>query len=216
MSLGPIAKRRYGDRHHAQSVEEIGPEPAGLDLGLEIPVGGADDPCVDLEGVFVTDPFEGAVLKNSEELHLHLWTQLTDLVEEDRAAVCELESALLVSHCAGKGSLDVSEKFAFEQTVGQGAAVDRHEKSVGPPAGFVKGVRDELFSGAALALNQNRHIEWADLPNRFEEFLHLRIRPDHPEGRRVFDGSVEPTEPGNILDDHDRVSTVPDRQTVPR
>ena len=50
-----------------------------------------------------------------------------DLVEEDRAAVRDLEQALLVGVRAGEGAALVAEELALEQRVGQRGAVLRDE-----------------------------------------------------------------------------------------
>ena len=55
--------------------------------------------------------------------------QLADLVEEQRAAVGQLEAALALRDGAGERALLVTEQLALEQRLGQRRAVDRHERA---------------------------------------------------------------------------------------
>ena len=50
--------------------------------------------------VGAAQPLELALLQHAQQLHLRAQVQLADLVEEERAAVGQLEAALLRSDCA--------------------------------------------------------------------------------------------------------------------
>ena len=60
---------------------------------LQIAVGGGDDAHVDLERTRPADAFEPLVLERAQDLGLQRQRQLADLVEEQRAAVRQLELA---------------------------------------------------------------------------------------------------------------------------
>jgi hypothetical protein len=77
------------------------------------------------------DGLEAAVLEHAEELHLELRAHLADLVEEDGAAVGELEAADPARDRAGEGAALVAEHLALEQLLRNRAAVHRHEPLVG-------------------------------------------------------------------------------------
>ena len=53
---------------------------------------------------------------------------LADLVEEERAAVGQLERALRVARRAGERAALVAEQLALEQRLGEGGAVDGDER----------------------------------------------------------------------------------------
>ena len=65
---------------------------------------------------------------------------VADLVEEQRAAVGDLEHALLVRHRAGERALDVAEQLALQQVLAQRVAVDRRRTAC-PCAGCCSGWR---------------------------------------------------------------------------
>ena len=65
------------------------------------------------------DALEPAFLEDAEQLGLHGQRNLADLVEEDGAAVGQLEPALALADGAGEGPFLVAEELAFQQRFGQ-------------------------------------------------------------------------------------------------
>ena len=92
--VGPIAKRRQRDGKHAEPVIEVGPEPPLGHGGFEVDVGGGDDPHVDAARPRRSDALEFPLLQHAQQLGLELGLQIADFVEEDRAAVSQLEAPL--------------------------------------------------------------------------------------------------------------------------
>ena len=70
------------------------------DLLLEIAVRRGDDAHVDLDRLAAADPLELALLQDAQQLDLHVQRELADLVEEQRAAVGQLEPAQPARHRA--------------------------------------------------------------------------------------------------------------------
>ena len=68
-----------GDGEYIEPVEEVFPEPALLDLFLQVPVAGSDDAYIDLDGAGTAQPLELAVLNDPEQLALQLQRHLADL-----------------------------------------------------------------------------------------------------------------------------------------
>ncbi len=91
--LPALAQGRDADREDVQPVVEVGPEAARLDGGLEVVVGGGDEADVDLPRLARADPLELSLLEDAEELRLEVEAEVPDLVEEEGAAVGELETA---------------------------------------------------------------------------------------------------------------------------
>ena len=85
MSLGRSRSGGQVDGHHRQPVVEILAEAPGLDLRLQVAVGGGDEAHVDPGGLDAAHPLELALLERAQQLHLHLDRDLADLVEEQRA-----------------------------------------------------------------------------------------------------------------------------------
>ena len=98
-----------------------------VDHLAEVAVGGAEDADVDPERVVLADAADLARLEEPEQLDLHALVELADLVEEERAAVGDLEEPLAVGVGAGEGPLAVAEELALDEVLGQGPAVDRDE-----------------------------------------------------------------------------------------
>ena len=66
----PLAQGRQPDRADLEPVVQVLAEPAGLDLLLEVPVRGRDDPHVHLDRVVGPDADDLAVLQHAQQLGL--------------------------------------------------------------------------------------------------------------------------------------------------
>src|SRR5262249_12294277 len=80
------------------------------------------------------------------------------LVEEDGAALGQLETADAAGDGAGEGALLVAEQLALDQAGRQGGAVDLDEGAVLATARRVDGAGDQLLAGARLAGEQHRGV----------------------------------------------------------
>src|SRR5206468_11420247 len=92
--------------------------------------------------------------------------QAPDLVQEPRAAVGELEPALLRLDRAAERAALVAEQLALDQVPGDRGAVDLDERSGRAPRQLVDRVRDQLLAGAVLAGDEHPALRGADLPQR--------------------------------------------------
>ena len=81
----------------------------------------AIEPDVDLDGFGAAEPLELALLQHAQQLDLRGQLHVADLVEEQRAALRELEPALLAILRAGERALLVAEQLRFDQRLGQRA-----------------------------------------------------------------------------------------------
>ena len=125
------------------------------------------------------DPLERAIFDDAQELLLDRERGGGDLVEEQRAAVGELEAGQAAPLGAGVGAGLVAEQLAVEELLGQGRAVELDERAL--PAGRQVGqpVGDDLLAGAALAENQDRPVDrggLADMRQHFEKGRRLAKR----------------------------------------
>src|SRR5205823_9173957 len=90
---------------------------------------------------------EGALLQHLQQLDLHRYRRLADLVEEQRAVrIAALEDALVVLDRAGEGALAVAEELRLDQRLRELRQVDRDEAlgEVGREPALLHDVRDEL------------------------------------------------------------------------
>ena len=99
-----------------QAKEEIRPKTAGVHLAPQIAPRGGHDTHVDGLVRLRADAFDGALGDGAKQLGLHLFGQLAQLVEEQRAAVGLGERAGAATDCAGERALLVAE----QQTLGEG------------------------------------------------------------------------------------------------
>ena len=104
-----------------------------------------------------------ALLQHAQELGLQLGLELADLVEEEGAAVGELDAAAPARGGAGEGALLVAEQLALEQRLAERRAVDRDERARRARAPVVDGARRDLLAGAALAEQQHGRVGARDL-----------------------------------------------------
>jgi hypothetical protein len=81
----------------------------------------------------------------------------------------DLNEAEPISVRVGEAAAHVPEQLRLEKRVADRGAVDRHERSMAPPAARVQQLRREFLSGAALADNQNFRIRSRGRGNLFVE-----------------------------------------------
>src|SRR5207249_187322 len=102
-------------------------------------------------------------LQNAQQLHLRFQRQFADFVEEDGAAVGELEASNPPPEGAGESALDVAEELALDQARRDGAAVHFHQGTVLTGATVVDRSRDKLLPGPRLSIDKHGRIRWGNL-----------------------------------------------------
>jgi len=103
--LATLAQRGQWDLEGVDPEEQVLAERVGRDHLAQVAVGGAQDAHVDPERVVLAHAADLARLQEPEELHLHALVQFADLVEEQGAAIGDLEQPLAVRVGAGEGPL---------------------------------------------------------------------------------------------------------------
>ena len=153
-----------------QPVVEILAELPARDHLREVAVGRRDDAHVDADRLVAADALELALLQHAQQLDLGLERQLADLVEEQRAAVRQLEAALVLADRAGERALLVAEQLALDEAGGDRGAVHLDEQALAPRAGLVDRARDQLLAGAGLARDEDGGVRARD---HRDPFLHV-------------------------------------------
>ena len=113
---------------------------------------------VDVKRLRTADALELLLLERAKDLGLEREWQIADLVEEQRAAMGQLESSWLALRGARERALFVAEQLAFEQRLGDRRAIDRDERSVGARAQRVQRSGEEFFPSSALTLEEDGRI----------------------------------------------------------
>ena len=129
--LASFAERRELNPHHVEAVVQVVPKTAFADLSRQILVGGGDHADVHPDGMVAADRSHLLLPEHAEKLGLHVRADVSDLVEEDRAAVPGLKETAPRCDSARERAANVSEEFAFQEALGQSGAVDGHERAGG-------------------------------------------------------------------------------------
>src|SRR5208282_2275814 len=113
---------------------------------VQVAVRCRQNPHIDSDWSSTADAVELALLQDAEQFRLGVRGQLADLVEEDRAALGQLESAHAPRDGAGKGTLLVAEKLALHEPGRKSGAVDLDKRLILPPAVGMDRPRYEFFA----------------------------------------------------------------------
>ena len=105
-----------------------------------------------------TEPLELALLQDAQELGLCGQAHLADLIEEQHSSRGEFQLAWLCLVRARECAALVSKQLGFEQLLGKGGTVQRHERTALPRGRCVDEPRDDFLAGAGLAGHEHRRI----------------------------------------------------------
>ena len=176
--FAPLAQRRQGDRDHVDAVIEVLAECTARHRLLQVAVGGENQAHVHLDRFVAADALELAFLQHTQQLGLECRRDLADLVQEQRAAVRQLEAALAFLGGAGERALLVTEQLRLQQGLGERRAVHADERRVLAWALGMDGARDDFLAGTALAAQQHRGAPGRRLVNLGKHLLHARTAAD--------------------------------------
>src|SRR5206468_5374990 len=98
----------------------------------QVLIGRRHDSDVDLERARPPQALEFALLEHPQDLGLRDQREIGDLVEEERAAVRQLEAAFLAPGRPGEGAFLVAEQLGLEERLWKRRAVDGHERAGAP------------------------------------------------------------------------------------
>src|SRR5690606_37917712 len=113
-------------------------------------VGRREDADVDGHLAGAAEPPDTAVLQDPQELRLERKRHLRDLVQEEGAAIRELEASGSRPGRPGEGALLVAEDLALDQRFGDRRRVDGDERAVAAAAQGMDRARHHLLARPAL------------------------------------------------------------------
>jgi len=128
--LGSLAQRRDGDPDHVESVEQVGAEAPGADVGVEVALGGRDDARAQAQRIAAPDALELSLLEHAQEPPLQTGVELADLVQEEGSVGGALAATGAPRDGAGEGAALVPEQLALQHRGCERGAVGVHEGSV--------------------------------------------------------------------------------------
>ncbi len=117
------------------------------------------------------------LLEDPKELGLEAWADVPHLVQEDGAAMGDLEEPLLQGLGACERPFLMTEEFTLQEAVGQRAAIDGDEEAPRSGAIVVDGLGDQLLPGAAFAHQQDCAPGRRDSGHGPVDLDHLWARP---------------------------------------
>ena len=152
---GPVPERRKGDVKDVQPIKEVVPESSGRHLRGKLVVCTRDDTDVYRHRFdSAHDPYL-PFFDHSQQLHLQVQGEISDLVEVERALVGDLEESRVRSDGVGERPFGVAEELALQKSLRDGPAVNRNEALGRTSAGGVDRPRDDFFTCSALPRNQD-------------------------------------------------------------
>src|SRR5215813_56710 len=89
----PVAQRGQSDGENVEAVKKVGAEFAFADQSLERLIGRGYDADFDTDALGAAQPLEDAGLQHAQEPPLYFQQDLADLIQKNRAAVGQFESA---------------------------------------------------------------------------------------------------------------------------
>src|SRR5581483_368412 len=153
-----IAQRGQMHVHNVDAVEQILTKSPGGDFLFELPVGGAHDTDFYLLVLLRADAAELPVLQKLQQFGLKGEIKLGNFIEEQRAPVRQFDASRLRSVGAGERALLIAEYFTFQQGPWHDGSVHLHEWAGLPRRHTMHQAGNDVFAGAALALNQDRDV----------------------------------------------------------
>ena len=153
--FGTLPQRRDVNRQHVEPEPEVFAELPLAHRRGEILVGRGDHAHVDREGPLPAHPMDDARLEHAQQFRLRFRAQVADFIQEQRAAVGQLEAALAPLGGAGEGAALVAEHFRLDEIARQRRAVDGDERLARAGALAVDRRGHQLLARARFSCNQH-------------------------------------------------------------
>src|SRR5689334_19157010 len=181
--VSPVAQGRDGDGKDVEPIVQVRAELARLDHGAQVTVGGGDQARIRADRPRAAETLELPLLQDAQQLRLQLERDFAHLVEEDAAAMRQLEPADALRYGSGEGALFMAEHLAFQQAGRNRRTVQLDESARAALAEVVNGAREQLFAGAGFAVNQHRRIGGS---------YGLYLLQNGPQGAALADDLLKP------------------------
>jgi len=162
-----------------KTVEEVRSELLLAHGLLQVFVAGRQEADVQLDGSRSTDADKFTFLKYAQQLGLERKREFSHFIEEDTAALGDLQEALFLANGAGEGTLFVAEELAFKECLGKRGAVQRDERLFFARTILVDGACGEFFAGATLAVDQHGGVAGGHTLDELVDVAHARALADH-------------------------------------
>ena len=148
-----------------QAVEQVFAEPALAHQHTQIARSGRDDAHIKRHQLVAAQRLDLALLQRPQQLGLQTLRHVANFVEEQRAAIGQLELAIApLAVGPGVGAGGHAEEFGFKQRVGHRCDVDADKGTTGAAGRSVDGVRQQFFARARFTQQQHRAARLRSTP----------------------------------------------------
>ena len=180
--INSLAQRWKRDPQHGNAEDEVHSQPGQTPVAATQLVGGEDQPSVHGKRASGADTPDLACLDDSQQHGLQAGGRGTHFVEEERAAVGQLEIAASGLRGAGEGPLFVSKELALSQFLDlRDGGCDEGTRAAGQ---VVNVARQPGLARAGLAGEQDGVVARRKIPSVVEYPAH---------GRRIPEGELVPS-----------------------
>ncbi|MNF63646.1 hypothetical protein D3C84_453540 [compost metagenome] len=154
----PLAQRLPGQREDRQAIVEVFTKAPRRHLAGQVAVAGGQHANIQADRLAPTDPLHFTLLQHAQQLGLQALRHFGNFIEQNGAALGQLELARRAGDGAGEGTLLMAEQRGLEHVVGNRRAVDGNEGFRRPWRLLVNESCQHLLAGAGLAGDQHRRI----------------------------------------------------------
>ncbi len=165
-------QRRHADLDGVDAEEQILTEASGRDFLVQVGIRRRDEPHVHTARSRRAETLELAGLQHAQQLVLLTERDVRNLIEEERPAVGELETADAIRLGVGKRALHVAEELALEHALRDATGVDRDHRALAAGRHGVERPRDEALARAVLARDEDVRVGRPDAGDHLQHRLH--------------------------------------------
>ena len=106
-----MPERRHTNREYIQPVEEVRAKCSGINGRCQVPVCSSNNPNVGMDDPATAHALKLAFLKYPKQCNLCFRRKFTDLIEKNRARVCQFETTLPALNGTRKSAFLVAKQF---------------------------------------------------------------------------------------------------------
>ena len=143
---------------HVQTVVEIFTKLVAGHHLRQIPVRGGNNTHINVDVAVTAQRANFPLLQHAQQFDLQRRGHVTNLVEEKCAALRRLKQPFPAADRTGECASGMAKQFRFEQLFRERATVDRNKGIFAARAGVMDRLRQDLFPGSALAVNQHADV----------------------------------------------------------
>ena len=139
-----------------------------------------DDANIYLNGLIAADALEGAGLEHAQDFGLRCQGHIADLVEKHRSVIALLKFANALRAGAGERASLVTKKFALQQILRDGGAVNCDKGLVCAFAVVIDGASNQFLASTAFAGDQGGGLGSGKLADELKDLLHFLTSSNNP------------------------------------